>query len=210
MRLWWLVNHGLMLGSTVHQYHPIPSLCSTHPCEEKYKTVNNPILTEGWSGSVYNISVASFVIIQKVYQYERNFGYSVVVSGTPIYLCITFFCFCCHKDSLHLSRNNTWHLSKNRYVEKPVKLHVARAKMQIVLSAILHFDDDFVRKSGIFCNDLIIQKLLTITSALQGFQSQKCQYMSPSLFCKQNTCILIHFAYCYTFCRKFILVWQLF
>ena len=41
-------------------------------------------------------------------------------------------------------------LSKNRYIEKPVKLHVARAKMQIVLSAILHSDDDFVRKSGIF------------------------------------------------------------
>ena len=153
MRLWWLVNHGLMLGSTVHQYKSvniIPSLCSTHPCEEKYKTVNNPILTKGWSESVYNISVTSFVIIQKLYQYELNFWYSGVVSGTPIYLCITFFCFCCHKDSLHLSRNNTWHLSKNRYVEKPVKLHVARAKMQIVLSAILHSDDDFVRKSGIF------------------------------------------------------------
>ena len=93
MRLWWLVNHGLMLGSTVHQYHPIPSLCSTHPCEEKYKTVNNPILTKGWSGSVYNISVTSFVIIQKVYQYELNFWYSGVVSGTPIYLCITFSVF---------------------------------------------------------------------------------------------------------------------
>ena len=69
--------------------HPFPLLNPS--VWRKYKTVNNSILTK--SGSVYNILVASFVIIQKVYQYELNFWYSGVVSGTPIYLCITFSVF---------------------------------------------------------------------------------------------------------------------
>ena len=214
MRLWWLVNHGLMLGSTVHQYHPIPSLCSTHPCEEKYKTVNNPILTKGWSGSVYNISVTSFVIIQKIYQYELNFWYSCVVSGTPIYLCITyaslFSVFVVTKTlcisaeitlDIYLKIDTLRNLLSCMWPEPKCKLF---CQLFCILMMILSENQVFLS------DDWIIQKLLTITNALQDFQSQsqKCQFMSPSLFCKQN--ILIHFAYCYTFRRKFILVWQLF
>lgn len=157
---------------------------------------------------MYNISVTSFVIIQKVYQYELNFWYSGVVSGTPIYLSITFSVFFVTKTlcisaeitlDIYLKIDTLRNLLSCVWPEPKCKLF---CQLFCILMMILSENQVF------FCDDWIIQKLLTITNALQDFQSQKCQFMSPSLFCKQN--ILIHFAYCYTFRRKFILVWQLF